>query len=241
MRTIAEIHHPKYRLLSLFLMFSLILITNVSFAQKIEPGRYVLNYPFSGYTQVYNFKKDSVFEFYEQTDNVITIGKGKYILKDSILALIFEANLDNNKIDTNLCYKITREYFTYSDTITYSFKIIDESDNPLEGAIVSLYKGNERTTFIRTRTNAKGETKLKFDKSYNGYIINFTYVGYETCGYLISDSLNRAFEIILKQFQKPVKYINNKTLRFVLRFDENKNFFIRDEWNHWSHFIYKNK
>lgn len=223
------------------IIFVFIFINQLSNAQKIEPGKYVLNYPFSEYTQIYNFNKDSVFEFYEHTDNVITIGKGKYILKDSILALIFEANLDNNKIDTNLCYKITKEYFTYSDTITYSFKITDDNDNPLEGAIVSLYKGNERTTFIRTRTNAEGKTKLKFDKSYNGYIINFTYIGYENCGYLISDSLSRAFEIILKQFQKPVHYINNKTLRFVLRFDENNDFFIRDEWNHWSHFKYKNK
>ncbi|HWA06749.1 MAG TPA: Ig-like domain-containing protein [Ignavibacteria bacterium] len=225
-------------LLILFVLFS---ISQFSFAQKIEPGKYVLNYPFSEYTQIYNFNKDSVFEFYEHTDNVITIGKGKYILKDSILVLIFEANLDYNKIDTNLCYKITKEYFTFSDTITYSFKITDDNGNPLEGAIVSLYKGNERTTSVRTRTNTKGKTKLKFDKSYNGNIINFTYIGYETCGYLISDSLSRAFEIILKQFQKPVHYINNKTLRFVLRFDENNNFFIKDEWNHWSHFIYKNK
>jgi hypothetical protein len=28
----------------------------------------------------------------------------------------------------------------YSDTITYSFKITDDNDNPLEGAIVSLQR-----------------------------------------------------------------------------------------------------
>ncbi|HRJ86914.1 MAG TPA: Ig-like domain-containing protein [Ignavibacteria bacterium] len=225
----------------IYLLIFIILLSNqFSFAQKIEPGRYVLNYPFSEYTQIYNFNKDSVFEFYEHTDIDITIGKGKYILKDSILTLLYESNYDY-KIDPDLCYKITNEYFTNSDKITYSFKITDDNDNPLEGAIVSLYKSNDRTTFIRSRTNAEGKTKLKFDKSYNGYIINFTYVGYETCGYLISDSLSKAFEIILKQLQKPVHYINNKTLRFVFRFHENNNFFIRDEWNHWSHFIYKNK
>jgi len=225
----------------LLILFILLFYHQFSFAQKLEPGKYVYDYPYTDYTRIYNFKNDSIFEFYERTDIDITIGKGKYILKDSILTLLYESNYDNNKIDPDLCYKITKEYFTYSDTIIFSFKITDNNNDPLVGAVVSLYKGNDLTSRIITKTNDKGKTKLKFDKSYNGNVINFTYVGYESCGYLISDSLSKAFEIRLKQLQLPVLYISNKTLRFVLRFDENNNFFIRDEWNHWSHFIYRNK
>ena len=237
MRTIAEIHLPKCRLLSLLLIFSLILITNIAFGQKIEPGRYVLDYANGEYSQVYYFFNDSMFTFLERTDMEKFYGEGKYYLDDSILTLSFDSDHKNKHVKIPLCYKIIKEYSANTDTIVYSFKVLGDEDEPLEYAIISVYKDIGPTSQIKTHTNKKGKAKLKFNKSYVGNVLSFTYVGYETCVYLITDSLSREFIINLKQFQLPVIYINNKTFQRLIRFDENNNLYIRVEWNHWLHFV----
>lgn len=215
----------------------IILVAQFSFAQNIEPGRYVLDYANSEYSQVYYFFNDSLFTFLERTDMEIFYGEGKYFLFDSILTILFDPDKREKNENIQLCYKIIKENSANTDSIIYSFKILNDKNEPLDYAIITLYKDNNPNYKIKTHTNKKGKAKLKFDKSYIGNVLNFLYLGYETCGYLITDSLHREFIINLKPEEKPVIYINNKSFKRTIRFGENNDLFIKDEWNHWSRFV----
>lgn len=183
MRTIAEIHHPKCRLLSLFLMFLLILITNVSFTQKIEPGKYVSVWKYNHFTRetVYNSEYgeeitilDSLnFKFRYRDDITDRRGTGIYKTGKKFLNLEFDGNTTG--FDTSN-YKIIHSEISQTDSVLFNIKVQDKFME-LYGARIEILKSGNK--LLRSNSNEDGAALIKISKTSLPVSIKITYVGYD--------------------------------------------------------------
>jgi len=194
MKTIAEIHHPKCLLRTISLVFSLIFITNVSFAQKIEPGKYVSVWKYNHFTgeTVYNSEYgeeitifDSLnFKFRYRDDITDRRGTGIYKTGKKYLNLEFDGNTAG--FDTSN-YKIIHSEIPLTDSVLFSIEVQDKFVK-LYGARIEIFKSG--IALLRSYSNEDGAASLKIPKSFLPVSIRISYVGYAHTFINIDSAMN---------------------------------------------------
>jgi len=202
MRTIAEIYHPKCRILNIFLVFSLVFIINISFAQKIEPGKYVsvISHDNITRTTVYNgdYREeisflDSINFSYRYSDDIENdIGYGTYLQRNKSLILEF---IDKQIDFDTASFVITDSTLSTNDTISIKLKVTTE-EGPLISAFIAYWKGSEK--ILSMPSNKDGFAYLKIPKKDLGGLLQVSYIGYETVKFYLFSVYNKNINIRMK-------------------------------------------
>lgn len=217
MRTIVEIHYPKCRLLSLFLMFSLILITNVSFAQKIEPGRYVYEYG-DDVKSIFEVLNDSTIYLTETFGTDHLFGYGNYYIEENKLILSFKKIPADKLVSMTIPeFKIHKENITKEDNININLNVIENWDNSqLEGVRINIADSNYNIINDNLKTNDSGYANLKVSKIFLPIIVKVFFVGYEPLEIKITENKDYDVTVILKSYINKF-YKENELREFELQ------------------------
>ncbi len=204
MRTISEIRHPKRRIKIIYLVFSLVFMTNISFAQKIEPGRYVSVIRYDNITKktIYNadFTEeitflDSLNFKYRYSDDVADErGVGRYSLFKNKLILNFTEhpeNIDRTRI------KVIDSSLSDSDSLTLEIAVI-ANNKPLEDAFITYYIGSNLVQ--KKGSNKFGKASLTISKNQILGEIRISKVGFESVTFNVTDIYNKSIIIKLDIF-----------------------------------------
>lgn len=164
------------------LIFILLLFNQYSFAQKIEPGRYVSVWKYNHFTgeTVYNSEYgeeitilDSLnFEFRYRDDITDRRGTGIYKMGKKFLNLEFDGNTAG--FDTSN-YKIINSEITLTDSLLFRIEVQDRFVK-LYGARIEIF--NSGNSLLNSSSNEDGIALIKISKTSLPVSIKISYVGY---------------------------------------------------------------
>ncbi|MBN8586607.1 MAG: hypothetical protein J0M37_16080 [Ignavibacteria bacterium] len=183
----------------LLILFS---VNQFSFAQKIEPGRYVSVWKYNHFTgeTVYNSEYreeitilDSLhFKFGYRDDIVNDIGFGTYLQGMGSLYLQFK----DKPIDFDTSsFVIIDSTISINDTINIELKLTD-GVGPLVSAFIAYWKGSEK--ILSMPSNKDGVAYLKIPRQDLGGLLQVSYIGYETVKFYLFSVFNKRIRIRMK-------------------------------------------
>ncbi len=185
------------------------MITQFSFAQKIEPGRYFSVYKYipeehkiilNGEFGVIITFLDSNYFFYKYQDDITDLrGFGKYTLRKKFIN--FEFLDTSDKFDT-VKYKILDSSITFTDSIEYYISVTDNY-SVLQDAYIEFT--NDSGKHINFGSDESGMLKCKIPKLFNPTKIRVVYLGYEIIEFSLLKNQNLKVEFIMSNKFKRIE------------------------------------
>jgi hypothetical protein len=186
----------------LLILFAIIFYHQFSFAQKIEPGKYVsvISYDHITNRTVYNseFREeisilDNInFSYRYCNDFENDIGYGTYLQENRSLILEF---IDKQMDFDTASFVIVDSTISTNDTINIKLKLTDE-EGALNSAFIAYWKGSEK--ILSMPSNKDGVANLKIPKQDLGGLLQVSYIGYETVKFYLFSVYNKSINIHLK-------------------------------------------
>ncbi|HMQ79682.1 MAG TPA: hypothetical protein PKE39_13060 [Ignavibacteria bacterium] len=168
---------------TLFILLTILIFNQFSFAQKIEPGKYISVWKYNHFTgeTVYNSEYgeeitilDSLnFKFRYRDDITDRRGTGIYKTGKKFLNLEFDGNTAG--FDTSN-YKIIHSEISQTDSVMLSIKVQDKFI-ALYGARIEILKSGN--TLLKSYTNEDGAALITIPKTSLPVSIKISYVGYD--------------------------------------------------------------
>jgi len=178
----------------LLILFILLFYHQFSFAQKIEPGKYVSVWKYNHFTgeTVYNSDYgeeitilDSLnFKFRYRDDITDRRGTGIYKTGKKFLNLEFDGNTAG--FDTSN-YRILHSEIPLTDSVSYSIEVKDKFVK-LYGARIEIFKSG--IALLKSYSNEDGAAILKISKAFLPVTIRISYVGYAHTFINIDSAMN---------------------------------------------------
>lgn len=166
----------------LLILLILLPFDKFSFAQEIEPGKYVSVWKYNHFTgeTVYNSEYgeeitilDSInFTFRYRDDITDRRGTGIYKMGKRFLNLEFDGNTVG--FDTSN-YKIIHSEIPQTDSVIFTIEVQDKF-TILYGARIEIFKTG--VAILRTSSNEDGAALIKIPKTFLPVLIKISYAGY---------------------------------------------------------------
>lgn len=166
------------RILSILVTF--IILSQFSFAQKIEPGKYVYEYD-DDVKSIFEVLNDSTFYLTETFGTEHLFGGGNYSIEINTLVLKFK-DISPQKLESLTIpeYKINKTGTSKKDYITINLDVIESWGNePLAGALINIYDSYHN--IIRKNINAddSGFAKIKVSNRLLPILVKVFFIGFE--------------------------------------------------------------
>ena len=209
-----------------------------SFAQKIEPGKYVFEYGDNA-KSIFETLDDSTFYLFEEFWHERFLGYGNYYIEENKLILSFKKIPGDKLVSMTIPeFKIHKENITKDDNINNNLNVIENWDNSqLEGVRINIADSNYNIIRNNLKTNDSGYVKIKVSKRFLPIIVKVFFVGYEPLEMKITENKDYDVTVILKSYINNF-YKENEIREFGLQILDPTNFKLENYYANfdWSTF-----
>lgn len=224
----------------LLILLILLPFDKFSFAQKIEPGKYVSVYDYSPTTGKYiSFGEYShkiiipdnkTFKYFQDYCGEIEMGFGEYSISKNKIDFYFFEIPDTVQI---LPFYIKKEYETNNDSTIYDFHVLYENKQVEYSRI--LYISEKYKNVFKIYQTDTGVTRIFIKKSDIPAKFEISYIGYGQANLTFKDSLNK--EIIVN-LDAPNKFsIPETKLVYKIKSIGKNGFYLKGGfWKDWTFF-----
>lgn len=221
--------------LILFILFS---VNQFSFAQKIEPGRYVYEYG-DDVKSIFEVLGDSTFYLTETFGTEHLFGCGNYSIEKNTLVLKFK-DIPPQKLESLTIpeYKINKTGTSKKDYITIYLDVIESWGNePLAGARINIYDFYRNIIRKNIKANDSGFAKIKVSNKFLPILVKVFFIGFDPLEFQINEIMDYYLRVILKSYYS-VLYKENEIKKFQLHIIDHTSFRLDDYFGNfeWSTF-----